>query len=112
MKMISDHKETETVYRRDLCIVQQRHLPLQMLILRLSDQTLPYRSADPLTHLCRRRIRKRHDQKSVNIYGMSGITYHFHDTFYQHRRLARSGRRRHQQITAVRIDHHLLLFRI
>ena len=79
MKMIADNEQTETVDRRDLGVVQQRGLLLQMLVFRLPNEFFSDRTADPLPHFRRRRIGKGHDKKPVNIHRMRPVADHLYD---------------------------------
>ena len=91
VKLVAQDRQTEAVDRRDLRVVEQRCLPLQMLVFGVGRQSVIDRIADTLAHLSRRRACEGHDQKPVNVDRMLLITDHFYDPFYQNRRLARTG---------------------
>ena len=68
MKIISDHIRTEPVNGRDLCCMDQRHLSLQMLVIRIFGQCLIQGTFNTFPHLSGCRPCKCHDQKAVNIH--------------------------------------------
>ena len=68
MKIISDHIGAKAVNGSDLCRMDQRHLSLQMLIIRIFSQCLIQSTFDTFPHLSRCRPCKCHDQKTVNVH--------------------------------------------
>ena len=99
VKLVSQNEKAETVYGRDLGIIQQCGLPLQMLVAGIQGQPVVQGTADPLPHLGSRRIGKSHHQQSVDIHRVLPIADHLHDPFHQNRRLAGSRRRSNKKIT-------------
>ena len=88
VKMAAQYLQTEAVDRRDLRVVDQYELALQVFIVRLLLRPHLKRIPDPLAHLCRRRIRKRHDEEPVNIHRMHRRSHHLQNTSHQHSRLS------------------------
>ena len=68
MKVIPDDIGTKSIDRRDLGIMDQCCLLLQMFIVRIFVQCLIDRIGDSLFHFSCRRSCKCHDQKPVDIH--------------------------------------------
>ena len=88
--MIPDHRQAETVNRRNLRIVYQSGLLLEMLVTRVFFQFLLNGIADTFLHLRRRCLRKCYDQQP--IYRAFILREHGNNAFHQDGRLARACR--------------------
>ena len=110
MKMIPDHRQTETVDRRDRRTVDQRCLSLQIRISRICLQHFFDRFPNPFFHLRCRSLGKGHDQKPVHIHRMFPIRQHLDDPFYEDCGFTRSCCRRYKNIPVSQVDHFLLFF--
>ena len=89
----------------------QSRLLLQMLVVRPFHKLLLYRAPDPLLHLRRRCLGKRHDQQTVHIDRMPARSQHRNDSLYQNRRLTRTCGGRYQNIPVSQIYNPLLVLR-
>ena len=110
VKMIPQNPDAETVNGSDLCIVHQRQLPLQMLVIRILFQCVLNSGTDTLPHFCCCRIGKGHNQQAVNIQRICFIRYHRNNTLYQHRCFSGTGSRRDKQTPVSQIDDFFLFF--
>ena len=58
-----------------------------MFVVRIFFQSIFQRIPDSLAHLRSCRIRKCHDQKTVNVHRVLFVRNDLYDTFHEHRRL-------------------------
>ena len=84
-KMIADNKQTEAVNRRDHRIVNERRLSSQVRIILIISTMFVNCCADTLTHLCRSRLGKSHNEKAINIDWILLICNTLDDTLDKHR---------------------------
>ena len=106
-----DHHQKEFVDGHDMVAVQKRHLMTELFIPRLLLVPCGHGVPDPLPELARRRPRKGHNQKSVQIHGVHRIQDLAEDSFNQHRSLAGAGCCRDKQAAAPCPDDFLLFVR-
>jgi len=111
VEIVTDDKQAERVNRRNLGIVYQRRLSLQMLVLRIFFQLLRHCPADTLTHLRRRGRGECHNQKPVNVDRVAVVCYHLYDALHQHRSLTASGSCRYKDIAVPGVNNPLLVGR-
>ena len=110
VKVIPDHIRTESVDCRDLCVVDQRLLSLQMFIFRILFQIIFHRFRQSLPHLSGCCPGKCHDQQLVDIDGTIFSGQFSQDSFYQNSSLTGSCRSTDQDISVPQFND-LLLFR-
>ena len=110
MKIVSDHIRAESVDRRDLRVVDQRLLSLQVFIFRILFQIIFHRFRQSLPHLSGCCPGKCHDQQLVDIDGMIFSGHFPQDSFYQNSSLTGSCRSTDQDISVPQFND-LLLFR-
>ena len=110
MKMVTQQEHTVAVDRRNLCIVDQCSLPLQVFILRMLCLCLQQGCMDPFAHFRCRRTRKGHNEQPVDIDRILARDPG-QDALYQNCRLTASRRSRYQYIFISRLDDLLLILR-
>ena len=110
VEIIADHVGAETVDGVDLSVVNQRLLPLQMLIVRLLLKPPLHRRRQPLPHLPGRRPGERHNEKTVDIHRIFLAGHHGQNPLHQHRRLTGSCGGTHQDIPVGQVNHLFLFF--
>ena len=103
------HIAAEAVDRRDLRMVDQDALLLQVFILRAFRKAGGQCRCQTVLHFSRRCPRKGHNEQAVDIYGMHRVRDHADDPFHEDCRFTRSGRRGDKQTAAAVIDHFPLL---
>ena len=114
VEIIADHVLAEAVDGGDLGVVDQRLLPLQMLVFRIGQKPLLQGQAHPLPHLRRSGLREGHYQQAVHIHRLLSLQIAAddrQDPLHQHRRLAGAGRCGHQHVFIPDINHPSLFFR-
>ena len=110
VKIVPDHIRAESVNRRDLCVVDQRLLSLQMFIFWILFQIILHSFRQSLPHLSGCCPGKCHDQQLIDIDGMIFSGQFSQDSFYQNSGLTGSCRRTDQDISVPQFND-LLLFR-
>ena len=98
----------EAVDRRDLRVMDELGLPVQMLVVRVFLQRVGNRPRDPLLHLAGRRLRECHDQQLIDVHRMFRVQKKGQDAGDKNRRLAAAGRGRNEDIGSARVDDALL----
>ena len=109
--MLPNHAQTETVDRRDLRVMDQSRLHLEVSVIRMFGKPLLNRRADSLSHLRRRRFRERHHKKTVNIERFLPLRHKLDDSLDEDGGLSASRCRTHEQIFSPAFNHLLLLSR-
>ena len=108
-EIIAQKEGEKAVHGRDLGIVQEDLLPLQMGVGRIPLQSLRDRLPDPLPHLLRGGLGEGHDQEPVDIQGPVALADQADDPLDQNSRLAAAGGRRDQYVVVSCIEDLLLV---
>ena len=111
MKIIPDNRKAEAVNGRDLCMVDQSQLFLQVHIVRAAFYLFLNCLPDPLLHLTGSCIGKGHHQQMIDIHRRVLIANHGNDALYQYCCFSRTGCRRYQDISVSQINDLLLFLR-
>ena len=107
-EIIAQQKCKKAVHGRDLRIMQQDLLPLQMGIGWIQGKSLGQGLADPLPHLRSSCSGKGHNEQAVYIQRMLSFTHQPYDPLHKNSGLAAAGRCRHQYVMITCVQHLLL----
>ena len=97
-------RQAERVHGGDARLVHEQQLTAQTRVVRVIGQTGSNRVGQLAAHLGRCRVGVGHEQKAVDVNRVLRIGQTADDALDQHGGLARTGCRRHQQVTAPRRD--------
>ncbi len=103
-ELFAHQLQAEGMDGRDLRPVDEQQLAAQPGIVRPLTQTFGNGVRDLAAHLGRRRARVSYEQQAVDVSRARFIGQAAQHPLNEHRRLARTGRRRHQQRAAVFFD--------
>ena len=104
LKIILNDVIAESVNRRDLRMMNQYALPLQVLIFRIRGKFLFQRILQSAAHLSGCRSGERHHEQPVDIHRMVRIRHHTDNPFDEHGRFAGTRCRRNQKTSPAVIN--------
>ena len=107
-EIIAQEEGKKAVHGRDLSVVKQDFLPLQVRIGRIPGKARRERPADAFPHLRSSRSGKCHNEQTIYVKGMLPLTHKPYNTLDKNCRLAAACRRRDKNIMITCIQHLLL----
>ena len=108
--VLPDDSQTEAVNGRNPGVGNHGRLHLQMTVFRVLLQFFIDGQKDALPHLIRRRLRKCHNQKLIDVQGILSLRDHADNPLHQNRCLSAARCRGNEKIAVSAFNDRLLFF--